>query len=170
MEKLTADKIYLNSILLGVMMNFTPFCGEERAKETHTFLKKVFDKLERYEDADSNNILEEDVKMPEIQRPPRPENGNKFVNYKNNTFVIDYNYTTEKGINGKTYHTIEIYQMNNGDIKPFEYAWETQGQIKSIIDRIKIAIENYLDHLLKKEYSYYDEFQNWDGDLDHWDE
>jgi NADH:ubiquinone oxidoreductase subunit D len=60
MEKLTGDRLYLNSILLGVMMNFTPFCGEERAKETHTFLRKVFDKLERYEDADLNNNILED--------------------------------------------------------------------------------------------------------------
>jgi hypothetical protein len=108
--------------------------------------------------------------MPGIQRPPRPKDGIKSINYKGNVFSIDYNYMTEKGINGTTYHTIEIYQMNGENIKIFRYTWETQGKIESIIARIKIAIESYLDHLPKKEYSYYEEFQNWDGDLDRWDE
>ena len=52
MKKLTEDQLYLNSILLGVMMNFTPYCGEKRAKETHNFLQEVFTKLSKYENGE----------------------------------------------------------------------------------------------------------------------
>jgi hypothetical protein len=50
MDKLTNDKIYLNSIHFGIMTNFTPVCGRERATEANGFLKKAFDKLTEYED------------------------------------------------------------------------------------------------------------------------
>lgn len=49
MDRLTDDQLYLNSIHFAVLCNFTPFCGEERAKETNEFLKKVFANLKAYE-------------------------------------------------------------------------------------------------------------------------
>jgi len=97
-------------------------------------------------------------------------NANKTIRYKDNTYAIRYSYFTEKCINGRTFHTIEIYQVNNKDIKPFEYNWETQGKFKSIISQTKEAIKNYLNYIPRVEYSYFEEFQNWNGDLDHWDE
>ena len=49
-ERLTADKVYLNSIRFGIQVNFPPHCGHEKAKEVDGFVKNVFDRLAAYED------------------------------------------------------------------------------------------------------------------------
>jgi hypothetical protein len=50
-ERLTADKVYLNSIRFGIQVNFPPHCGHEKAKEVDDFVKNVFDRLAAYEDS-----------------------------------------------------------------------------------------------------------------------
>jgi hypothetical protein len=47
MERL--DKLQANSILFGIMCNFQPHCGEERAKEAREFVKNAFDLVEAYQ-------------------------------------------------------------------------------------------------------------------------
>ena len=36
-----ADKININALKFGIMCNFTPFCGEERAKEAVEFITEL---------------------------------------------------------------------------------------------------------------------------------
>ena len=50
-ERLTADKVYLNSIRFGIQVNFPPHCGHEKAKDVDDFVKNVFDRLAAYEDS-----------------------------------------------------------------------------------------------------------------------
>src|SRR5690606_1961761 len=50
-ERLTADKVYLNSIRFGIQVNFPPHCGHKKAKEVDDFVKNVFDRLAAYEDS-----------------------------------------------------------------------------------------------------------------------
>lgn len=50
-ERLTADKVYLNSIRFGIQVNFPPHCGHEKTKEVDDFVKNVFDRLAAYEDS-----------------------------------------------------------------------------------------------------------------------
>ncbi len=50
-ERLTADKVYLNSIRFGIQVNFPPHCGHEKAKEVDDFVKNVFNRLAEYEDS-----------------------------------------------------------------------------------------------------------------------
>ena len=50
-KRLTADKVYLNSIRFGIQVNFPPHCGHEKAKEVDDFVKNVFDRLAEYEDS-----------------------------------------------------------------------------------------------------------------------
>lgn len=57
MERLTKDKLYLNSILFGVMCNFSPYCGENMAKEVRDFLTKVFNKLTYFEELSEQEKL-----------------------------------------------------------------------------------------------------------------
>ena len=57
-ERLTADKVYLNSIRFGIQVNFPPHCGHEKAKEVDDFVKNVFDRLAAYEDS---NLSPEEV-------------------------------------------------------------------------------------------------------------
>jgi hypothetical protein len=81
MERLTEDKLYLRSIGFGVLANFSPFCGEERAKESSVFLGKVFDHLAAYEDTNRTpaEITESSRWIPVSERIPEPsecdENG-----------------------------------------------------------------------------------------------
>ena len=50
-ERLTADKVYLNSIRFGIQVNFPPHCGREKTKEVDDFIRNVFDRLAAYEDS-----------------------------------------------------------------------------------------------------------------------
>lgn len=50
-EKLTEDKVYLNSIRFGIQVNFPPHCGREKTKEVDDFIRNVFDRLAAYEDS-----------------------------------------------------------------------------------------------------------------------
>jgi hypothetical protein len=96
---------------------------------------------------------------------------NKIIQYKNSTYVVGYNFSTERCINGYTYHTISIFKVNGTDIDTFTNSWKTQGENKqSIIAQIKVAIDKYREQNSKKEFSYLNEFQNWNGNLDGWDE
>ena len=36
-----ADKININALKFGIMCNFTPFCGEERAREAVELIKEL---------------------------------------------------------------------------------------------------------------------------------
>lgn len=58
-EKLTKDKVYLNSIIFGVNCNFIPQCGEKRTKEATEFLRKAFDRLAELEDKLESGLLVE---------------------------------------------------------------------------------------------------------------
>ena len=68
----------------------------------------------------------------------------KTITYKNNTYAIDYNFATERGINGKTHHNINIFQVNGKNIAPYNYSWTDMYYNKeSIILKAKSAIDEY---------------------------
>lgn len=57
MERLTSDKLHINSILFAVMCNFIPQCGEIVTKEVTEYLRAVFDKLAELEDLEEQGLL-----------------------------------------------------------------------------------------------------------------
>lgn len=61
MDRLTSDKIQLNAILFAIMTNFTPICGEDRAKEARDIVSKIFDRLTEYEDLEEQGLL---IRLP----------------------------------------------------------------------------------------------------------
>lgn len=92
-EKLTHDKIYLNSIIFGVNCNFIPQCGEERTKEATEFLRKAFDRLAELEDKLEQNII--------IELPCKRGDTVYFIQsaFSLTAFPIDSKVTSIRGIN-----------------------------------------------------------------------
>lgn len=97
----------------------------------------------------------------------------KTIKYNNSTYEVEYDYSTERSIVGTTNHVIIILKVNNIiESYPYFYRWSTSNnKPESIIIQVYNAINEYLARKpTKKTFSYLDEFENWNGELDNWDE
>lgn len=61
-----ADKININALKFGIMCNFTPFCGEERAREAVELIKEL-ERLARIGEATEKAFMQE---APELTFEP----------------------------------------------------------------------------------------------------
>jgi len=98
-------------------------------------------------------------------------NKEKTITYRENTFIVSYNYTMERRMDGKTTHVVNINEVNGKIIDPYNFSWITDNnKPTSIISQVKIGLDKYIESLPQTRFSYIDEFQNWDGNLNNWDE
>jgi len=97
-------------------------------------------------------------------------NKDKTITYRDNTFSISYNYTMERKTDGKTTHVVNIHEVNGKIIDPYNFSWITNNnKPESIILQVKIGLDEYIKSLSQIRFSYIDEFQNWDGNLNNWE-
>lgn len=94
----------------------------------------------------------------------------KNVIYKGKSYKVQYNYQQARGINEPREN--KLYLLNEQNDKLFCLEWkDTYKQRKSIIGKVKELIDNYLKEIyIYNDLMYFNEFEQWNGNLDSWDE
>lgn len=92
----------------------------------------------------------------------------KEVNYMGNKYSIQYDYEIEKRIDGFTHHTLTLVSKNGVGVKYIKESWQDKGD-SSIIERCGKLIKKHIE-LNKTPFNYNNEFCQWGGNLDAWDE
>lgn len=122
---------------------------------------------------DSINTQEIDSLM--VDKRKINEGLNKNITLGKSDYLINYSYTQSECIGDTPYyqtkwieHTIKILKVDGKDIPVFSYSWD-QIIPESIIYKSKMVIRKYLESIIVKP-SDIEEFINWNGDLNNWDE
>ena len=92
----------------------------------------------------------------------------KEINYKGNTYVIAYEYITERRMDGWTTNTLTLISKNGVGVKNISESWKDKKD-SSIIAKCKELVDRHIQ-LNKTSFNYNGEFNQWDGNLDSWDE
>jgi hypothetical protein len=92
----------------------------------------------------------------------------KEISYRGNTYSIQYEYKTERCIDGWTYHTLTLISKNGVGIKNIENSWKDKKD-SSVIVKCQELINKRIE-LNKTPFNYNGEFNQWNGNLDTWDE
>lgn len=95
----------------------------------------------------------------------------KTVTYKGHTYHIGYRSELYRDLSATINHTLFLDKVDNKSITSVEHKWaDTFKNRKSIVGETHKLIKEYINRQDKEEFSYLNEFENWDGDLDSWDE
>ncbi len=94
---------------------------------------------------------------------------NKKVTYQGNIYEIEYNRTVEKGINGRVENILIIKAVNTLLLpSPLPtYTWNNDSL--SVIHMVHYIINDYIQKTSIPK-THIQEFKEWNGDLDNWDE
>lgn len=95
----------------------------------------------------------------------------KNVTFKNHTYHIGYHSELYRDLVSTMNHTLFLDKIDDKSITSVERKWsDTFKNRKSIIKETYSLIKNYIERQNKPEFSYINEFENWNGNLDEWDE
>jgi len=96
----------------------------------------------------------------------------KSVKYKDHTYIIEYTYTTRKDLLGEIIeHELILKKVNNKKVSDVKHTWmDSVHRRNSVIKETYEFIKKYIEGVTQTKFSYINEFENWDGNLDEWDE
>ena len=97
----------------------------------------------------------------------------KTVEYQGVTYYITYSYTQARELTAQREHAILVYKIDHlvlAPTKEYIIRWtDTAGHRVTIMSKVLELIRSILKTKERKD-TQIDEFENWNGDLDRWDE